>query len=547
MRRIDRVTAAVVAVAIGGMILRVARLGARPFHWEEARIGYWTLRFADSGVYSYRPVAGGPLLYHLNEFVFSTLPPTDATARAVVVLIGGSLPVAALLFRSRLRGDETVALSLVLAFAPVLVYYSRFLRGDLPVAAFVLFSIGFSIRAVDSDNPRFLYTAGILAGLAVATSMQVFGYVVVLGAGLLLALDHRRVRDAAPLTAELVAERWARIDRWIGPIAGSFVVCAATVFLAYVPRGRDLRPAAAFEAGLVDPFRAAVGVFTTGRSGPEFLEAMSFVTESMGALGFPVLVAAILGLSVERYNTTHPPRILVQWMTFAAAIAFLLFPLANEVQGTWLLVHVVVLLSVPAAVGIARIIRFGRQSFTANDAASVAAALLVIVALLAPTGALLASAYVTPTDPSMDAADTSEGPATADRFAGFAQPSDDLESLVSLVNNRVDEGGSVVFVGGRFSVAEDRNLDSPPLDDREADSFAARLPVSWYLERAAVDPLSFSNPAGLDHVVETTGEQPAIVITTREDRDEVADRLDGYEVRVYRTALENREFVVFLR
>ena len=100
MRRPDRVTQAVVAVTALALLARLVGLGTRPFHWDEARVGYWTLRSLAVGAYEYRPVAGGPFLYVVGRWLVTLLGPSDAVARLPVALLGGLLPLAALLFRS---------------------------------------------------------------------------------------------------------------------------------------------------------------------------------------------------------------------------------------------------------------------------------------------------------------------------------------------------------------------------------------------------------------------------------------------------------------
>jgi uncharacterized membrane protein YhaH (DUF805 family) len=134
--RPDRVVVGVVAVAAVGVVLRVLGLGARPFHWDEARVGYWALRYLETGAFRYRPVAGGPLLYHLDRIAFAALGVSERVARLPVAVLGAALPTVALLFRHRLDDAETVAFAAVLAVQPLVVYYSRFLRGDVPLAVF---------------------------------------------------------------------------------------------------------------------------------------------------------------------------------------------------------------------------------------------------------------------------------------------------------------------------------------------------------------------------------------------------------------------------
>ena len=164
--RYDRVVVGVVAVAAVGVVLRVLGLGARPFHWDEARVGYWALRYLETGAFRYRPVAGGPLLYHLDRVAFAALGVSERVARLPVAALGAALPTVALLFRDRLDDAETVAFAAVLAVQPVVVYYSRFLRGDVPLALFGLAAVGFALRAWDRRRRRDAYAAAVAVALA---------------------------------------------------------------------------------------------------------------------------------------------------------------------------------------------------------------------------------------------------------------------------------------------------------------------------------------------------------------------------------------------
>ncbi|MCO8268564.1 TIGR03663 family protein, partial [Haloferax sp. AB510] len=141
-RRPDRTTLAVVALAAAALVVRLVGLGDRPLHWDEARVGYWSLRSLETGFFSYRPVAGGPLVYHFSRPSLALFGATDFALRLPFALFGAALPLAALLFRGRLAADETVGFAAVLAANPILVYYGRFARGDVLAVGFALVAFG---------------------------------------------------------------------------------------------------------------------------------------------------------------------------------------------------------------------------------------------------------------------------------------------------------------------------------------------------------------------------------------------------------------------
>ena len=202
--RSDRVALAVAAVAVAAVLARLAGLGARVAHQDEARVGYWTLRYFASGRLEYRPIVHGPFIPVVDRHLFAVFGPSDFVARLPMAVLGGLLPAAALLFRTRLRDSETVALALLFAANPVMLYYSRFMRQDVPLAVFAVFALGFAVRAVDATGRRrrrYVYAAGLAFGLAATTKENVLLYPVAWLGALALVVDQRLLDAAEPFGA----------------------------------------------------------------------------------------------------------------------------------------------------------------------------------------------------------------------------------------------------------------------------------------------------------------------------------------------------------
>src|SRR6056297_4183704 len=123
-RYASRTQLVVVAIAAVALLARFVELGTRVAHQDEARVAYWAYRVMENGVYEYRPIIHGPFLTIVDGHLFSLFGTSDFTMRFVVALLGGLLPLTALLFRQRLRDSEVVALALLLATNPILLYYS---------------------------------------------------------------------------------------------------------------------------------------------------------------------------------------------------------------------------------------------------------------------------------------------------------------------------------------------------------------------------------------------------------------------------------------
>ncbi|WP_193570576.1 flippase activity-associated protein Agl23 [Halorubellus sp. JP-L1] len=192
-RRTDRrgPLAALLAIAVGGTLARLLALDARIAHWGEARLGYDVLRYAATGVYEYRPVTHGPLLYHVDRVLFEFVGASDFAARLPVAVVGGLLPLAAWLYRDHLRDLELVALGALLSASPVLVYYSRFLGNDVLVAAFAFTALGFLLRTRTTGDARYLYAASTVGALAFASKANALLYALLWIAAGLVVLDQR--------------------------------------------------------------------------------------------------------------------------------------------------------------------------------------------------------------------------------------------------------------------------------------------------------------------------------------------------------------------
>lgn len=165
----DAVTASVLVVTAIALLARLYTLGRRVMHWDEVRVAYWILRWTRTGQFSYRPVIHGPLVQHVNHWTYAVLGTSNAVSRLAVALVGALLPLAALLFREHLDDRETVGVAIALALNPLMLYYSRFMRSDVLVAAFMFVSLGFVVRLIDTHRPRHLYVATAFGALGFAS------------------------------------------------------------------------------------------------------------------------------------------------------------------------------------------------------------------------------------------------------------------------------------------------------------------------------------------------------------------------------------------
>jgi uncharacterized protein (TIGR03663 family) len=531
----DRVTVAVLVLVAVALVARLVGLGERPFHWDEARVGYWSLRFLDTGTFTYRPVAGGPLLYVVNRHLFAVLPPSDWSARLFVAASGGLLPAVALLFRGRLRDDETVALALLLAASPLLVYYSRFLRGDVPLVGFGLLAAGAAVRLVDTGRRRYLFLLAAATSLALASSGFVVGHLLCLTvAAVLLANDAALVADSGT-RARVEAAREA-LGRWATPLAGAVLLATAVLVVLFAPRaGAGGGPGlwtpstwpAVLEAVLVGSVRRFFGVRVATRrfgGGHALVPYVTALVRTAVAVALPTTALALYAFLRDRYRAGSP-RPVVAGHAYWGLAGVLVFPAIAEVNAPWVAVHVTAPLAVPAAVGLASVVRWAGRALERDDAATVAAALLLALAVVTPAGVVAGDVYAAPTSES--------------RLAQYAQPADDLDEFATAVSVAAPGGDPDVVYVGNLALRQESRADAPPVPD----AWGNRLPLAWYVERAGAGTRSVDEPADLA----TLPREPPVVVAPGDQAGAVADRIPDYRQTTYRLALWNREVAVFVR
>ena len=548
------------ALALLALALRLWSLGARSIHWDEARVGYWTLRYLDSGVYFYRPVVHGPFLQIVNRHVFALLGPSDGAARLVVAVLGGLLPVSVWLLRAHLDDAELLAVAGVLAFDPLLVYFSRFSRADVPLAVFAFVAFAFAVRAYDTGRVRHLLAAGLTAGLATTTKENVLVYLAcVLGAcGLAVGtrLVSRRAERGEALGSvlrETVGTSARRLRPLLPGVVPALLLALVPILVFYTPRGvgdpsfdallsdPTLLPTAVGQAtlGTWETFAGGVWADSATRDHPylpylfHFLGILtvgSAVSYSLAVCG--TFRAVWRGLRSARSSAGPPPRALVVGTAGWGFVSVLGYPLGTDVMAPWLGVHVLVPLAVPAGVGLVALLRWGRVRLREGDRAA-AGALVLVCLLLGTQVAFVAytTSYTTPTP-------------RVNILAQGAQPGDDLDPFVADVEAAAGHDPGVLYYGERYYLPNETAADRPPRPDAAAPwlgLWVRRLPMPWYVERAGVET-DYVWKAPDFRARET---YPPVVITPVEDADVVRRTLPDYRSATYDTALYGNRVVVF--
>jgi uncharacterized protein (TIGR03663 family) len=591
----------VAGVTILALLARLVALDARPAHWDEARVAYWSHFYAETGSLGYYWEEHGPLAQIMGRWMFEVFGVTDTAVRVPIAVVGGLLPLAALLYREHLRDSEVVALSVFLAGNSVLLYYSRFMRSDVLVAAFMFTAFGLLVRFLDTRRYRYLYGVGAFVALGFGSKENALIYVVTWAGGVALVADQwlhspasdesgkvrfyrswvgqrlRRLFDAIrSLRAEstpvwdyrLQALGWLR---GLGHVVGAAVLMLATAVFVFADRGdgvaaRELNfgsePSGMNLAGALSQPTALPGFAIETLSGArsdfeewlgkstettletylEFLEAFLGVLASNAPVLF---VFAVFGFVLERY-TRENTRWLVLFFGYCGAASLVGYPLGTDVTGAWAWVstHVVVPLAVPAAVGLSWLYRSGIALWADRDTigAGLVAVILVVVTLQA--GAIVVTDVYT------------QPQAENNELVQYAQAHDDLDPVIEDLSTAASDGDTpdaIVYYGLKGAdydsnaalVKKERAL--PRWDVRPTCTNWGNLqPMNWYFAVADATVTCDREPENLTAAIEQ--DPPAVVITQPDDYTVPEETLDAaYDSEAYYLRTVDKQVIVYTR
>ncbi|ELZ91597.1 purK operon protein / membrane-bound mannosyltransferase [Haloferax mucosum ATCC BAA-1512] len=557
----SRALLALLVTVVGALLVRLVSLGGRIFHWDEGRVGYWILRYHETNEFAYRPIIHGPFLPVVNDYIFAVLPATDFSARLPVAVVGGLLPLSVWLFRKHLRRDEMVALAVFFAANPLLVYYSRFMRNDILVAVFSVFALGFVVRAYDTGRLAYLIPAGASFATGAAAKENYVVYLLCFLGAAFLVFDHRLLARTSAggsprdILFTEIPSNWKASLRKRG--AGSFgngaarfvlgvlggLLAFVTVFVFFYAPRPDIWGAfdsatallGVVEAGTIGAVSETVSSWVGGgHQSHDYLPYLKDFLETF-VYGAPVLIVfALVGIVVDRYGVVADRiRWLVAFATYWGVVSIFGYPLATDIQAPWVVVHAVVPLAIPAAVGAAFVFRSGMTALASKDTVGVG---LAAVVLLASVGGVAAA--------NVDYWNASTG--EDDVVLQWAQPENDLKGTLDDVSRvaATNSGTDVLLYGTNPPNSDETHFyvanESHPL---RGPSWHSRLPLPWYFEGDNVNRTSSPPDA---NVTKTLENPPPVVVAYDWDRDEIEPELDGYVVRQHAFKLWNEDAVVFI-
>ncbi len=197
-----------IGLVVFAAVLRLAALGVRPPHHDEAVHAHFVDVMLSGGGYHYDPTYHGPLLFYVTALVFAILGEGLTTLRLYPALAGIALVALPLLLRRRLGPRAAWWTGLVLALSPSFLYYSRFARNDVPVSLFTAAALVFLLRAVDGSW-RWLPWVGVAAALHLAAKETFYVNVPLIAVGAAAVAVRGGVGRSVRAAAAWLRERMA--------------------------------------------------------------------------------------------------------------------------------------------------------------------------------------------------------------------------------------------------------------------------------------------------------------------------------------------------
>ena len=337
---VTREALAYAALVGTALALRLVDLSSRAFHHDESQHGYFSWLFSTGHGYHYDPILHGPLRDLITGSFFFLFGDGDFTARLGSALFGSLLVALPFLLRRQIGRTAAFTAAVIFCVSPAYLYYSRFEREDIYVAALTLALTVTVFRFL--DRPRPWHPSVILGLLAASFATKETTYITVFVAGTFFlgvaALEWRDIR------AGRVSLRNARLlgpvvrvgrDAWISGGA-VFLAVFTLLFTTFFTNPEGL------EDGLVDSIRYWLSQQPVGRGG----QPPYYYFVLLPAYELPTLVLGAVGAVVAFRRRS----LLGLYLVWAAVLNLALYAWTSE-KMPWLLLHPLLPIILLAGIG----------------------------------------------------------------------------------------------------------------------------------------------------------------------------------------------------
>jgi len=329
-----------IIILLTGAFLRLYNLDNRPAHFDEGG-GHAIISRAllERGEYTYHPDFHGPFLYHITALFFYLFGMSDITLRITQAIFGIATIAIVWLLKNYLKKETLIALSLLIALSPSLVYYSRFAVHDSYFVFFTMSSIVFLYLYSKTKDKKHLYLFSASLAFLFTVKENVYIFIVFLLAyfGLEFLIEflstkgsiHKRLKKNSYL-------RWMKNNK--RQIFVSFVIFISIFSLLYTSFFRYPQN---FITALKEPF---IHWFTKTRTQQGFFQPPSFYLRILKEYDTAILIFGIAGILLPIFIRNHYTRFASLFAIFNL-IVYLLMPYKEPNN----VVHIVLPLAISSA------------------------------------------------------------------------------------------------------------------------------------------------------------------------------------------------------
>ncbi len=262
-------------LVLTALVMRLWDLGSQALHHDESLHATYSWYLYQGRGYIHNPLMHGPFQFFGTAGIFWLLWDSDATVRVLPALFGTALVAVPMLLRRQLGRSGALVTSVLLAFSPTMLYFSRFARNDIFMAVWAVLLVAFVWRYMDTRKARYLVLTAAVLALSFSTKETTYILVMILGGYLLVRaakdvfpwiVGRKRLRDFSP--------------------AGELLVLMATLSLPLGSAGIAL-------------FQGPLGLTlanTDPATAPSGIPIGSGLYVAFGTVTFLVIVAAAVGL-----------------------------------------------------------------------------------------------------------------------------------------------------------------------------------------------------------------------------------------------------------
>ena len=327
-------------VVLAGLVLRLIDLGDRAFHHDESQVAYFSFLYWRDHTYEYNPLLHGPWQYMLTALTYAIAGVTDFTARLAPALVGSAMVALPFFCRKQIGRIAALTAAVLLAVSPTVLYFSRFAREDIHIAALTLAVVVVVFRFL--DRPRAWHPVAVFvllaATLTVKESALFFGALSLL----FIALTVVKQGPLGPVARAARALPWWSWVAAVVAFAYFYLFLFTSLFTAW-DHWDAIREGIDYWSGQQD----------VGRGG----EPWFFYFSVLGGHEWPIVVLAAVGAVAVALRPTAMTVFLIVW--FAGSLAF--YTWASE-KFAWLALHPLLPLILLAGIGVEAIWRARRRA-----------------------------------------------------------------------------------------------------------------------------------------------------------------------------------------